>query len=118
MESVEKLIPDNEQWYFQHDNSSVLRDNSVKKWLFDNGVTVLDFPSYSPDMMPIENLFRKLKLAVESHHPRTLDELQDAVHIEWEKIDQNDIEYLEHIVYSMPSRLERVRGANGHPIHH
>ena len=118
MESVHHLLPEVGQWYFQHDNSPIHKEYSVKKWLHDNGVTVLDFPPYSPDMMPIENLFRKLKLAVESHHPTTLEELQDAVHIEWNKIDNNDIDYLEHIIYSMPSRLQKVRDADGNAIHH
>jgi tRNA A-37 threonylcarbamoyl transferase component Bud32 len=113
LESVDHLLPDVGQWYFLHDNSTVHGDGRVRSWLFNHGVTVLDFPPYSPDLNAIEHVWVYLKKAVENLHPKTLEELQDAVHSGWEAIPE---EYLEAIVHSMPRRLQQVREAGGYRI--
>jgi len=115
LESVDHLLPDVGQWYYLHDNASTHHEGKVKAWLHNHGVICLDFPPHSPDLNPVENLWSQLKRLVEDKHAKTIDQLQDAVHASWHEIQP---EYLEHIVHSMPKRLQQVRAAQGWRIHH
>ena len=54
--------------------------------MVDNDVTVLDWPPCSPDVNPIENLWRDLKVAANAHHPRDGEELWAAVQAAWTEI--------------------------------
>jgi len=48
------------------DNSRVHKNRVVKEWHDVHGVEVIEWPPYSPDMNPIEHLWRRLK---EKMHP-------------------------------------------------
>ncbi len=61
---------------FQHDNVSKHTAKATKEWLKKKHVKILEWPSQSPDLHPIENLRRELKVRVAKHQPRNLNDLE------------------------------------------
>jgi hypothetical protein len=48
---------------------------TTQEWLWDQSLNVLEWPRQSPDMKPIEHLWRDLKIAVQRRSPSNLTEL-------------------------------------------
>ena len=58
----------------------------TQKWLRDKSLNVLEWPSQSPDLNPIEHLWRELKIAVQRRSPSNQTELERICRGEWEKL--------------------------------
>ncbi len=100
-------------WYLLWDNLNLHRNPEVRRWLFNYGITCMDFPTYSPDLNPIENLFADMKRRLPDRHATTIDELLDAVHDEW---NATSINTLMNLAHDMPERCRKVISANGYKI--
>ncbi len=83
------------------------QDNDTKH---NNSVTVLEWPSQSPDLNPIEHLWRDLKMAVHQRLPSNLTELERICKEEWQRIPKSRGEKL---VASFPKRLMAVLNQKG-----
>ena len=68
------------QWVFHHDNDPKHTAKATKEWLEKKQ------RSQSPDLNPIENLWKELKLRVAKQQPRNLKDLQRICKEEWTKI--------------------------------
>ncbi|KAI4889577.1 hypothetical protein NFI96_032523, partial [Prochilodus magdalenae] len=70
-------------WVFQHDNDPKHTARITKEWLREKHIKVLEWPSQSPDLNPIEDLWRGLKLCVSQRQPRNLADLEKICVEEW-----------------------------------
>jgi transposase len=108
-------------WLFQHDNASVHTASECTKYLkkreTEEGFKVLDWPSQSPDLNPIENLWSILKASMKKRlgPPKNKEELWAQLLVEWTHL-KDDL--LARLVDSMPQRCQDVIAARGGPTRH
>ncbi len=67
---------------------------------------MIQWPSMSPDLNPIEHLWGILKRQVEHHSQSSIQSLKEVILEEWKKIDLSKCCQL---VHSMPRRLGAVK---------
>ena len=88
---AQELYPDG--CCLQMDNSQVHRAASRSRFLnsreADIITDVLPWPSYSPDLNPIENLWAVFKRNIRKRRVKTIDQLEDIIHEEWANINEN-----------------------------
>lgn len=78
---VEYLLPSiqtfecDDSMIFQQDGASCHTAKTTKSWLTEHNIKFMDWPSSSPDLNPIENLWGVVKRKLRCIRPRTKDEL-------------------------------------------
>lgn len=97
-------------WRFQHDNDPKHTSRLAKNFIHNNMPEVIDWPSNSPDLNPIENLWGIVKNNVERKMPKNLSQFMVE---EWNDIPQS---ILIGLVNSMKRRCELIIESNGDRI--
>ena len=112
----EHLLPSMQQFncsenmIFQQDGASCHTAKSSIKWLNDHKIKVMEWPSSSPDLNPIENLWGQIKKKLRCVRPRTKQILKENLSELWSQINAEDCQNLYN---SMHKRMQGVIAAKG-----
>lgn len=118
MDGVEEHIES--EPIFMQDNAPVHKAKRVMKWMKEQGVEVMEWPPYSPDLNPIEHIWVHLKAKVHEMFPdlkfaKNTGEpfkryLQECVEKAWWALDER---IFENLAKTMPRRVEAVIRSKG-----
>ncbi len=95
---------------FQHNNDPKQTATITTALLMKIKVKVMEWPSVSPDLNPIEHMWSILKLKVEKHHVSNIQQLRDVIMKEWKRMPATNCAAL---VNSMPRRIKAVLDNSG-----
>ena len=104
---------------FMQDNAPIHKAGIVKNWFAEQGISLEDWPPYSPDLNPIEHVWAWLKEWTFENRPHLkelgkgqegYDALATAIFDAWEAIPQSKIDEL---ILKMDNRVNAVIAAKG-----
>lgn len=110
--SVSNIFP-NRNFIYQQDNCPVHTARRVADWMRENDINLLHWPSRSPDVNPIENVW--------GHIVKTMNKANDFrpqnAYDLWNKIEEiwnnYNAHHIQKLIASMPKRLELIINKNG-----
>lgn len=95
---------------FQQDGAACHTAKTTKKWFGENDILLLSWPSNSPDLNIIENVWHKIKAELRNDPQRTMPALKEKIAQIWSKISPD---YCKKLISSMPDRIRAVIKAKG-----
>ncbi|CAD7001568.1 unnamed protein product [Ceratitis capitata] len=107
----------NLEWHFQRDNAPIHTAHTVKSWIREEKVKVLEWPPYSPDLNIIENVWGWLarKVYEGGKQYSTKEELITGIKLAWSMIS---LDYLQKLYESLPNRMCEVLVNKGGTTHY
>jgi DDE superfamily endonuclease/Transposase len=94
-----------DDFLFQQDNDPKHTSQYVQEFFKHNEITVLDWPSQSPDLNPIEHLWDFVKREVRKRGLTSIRDLKEKVKAIWDEIT---LEQCRKLVNTMPKRIEEL----------
>ncbi len=104
---LEQHMLPSRQRLFQQDNAKRHTVAITTAWICSRRVRVLNWPACSPDLSPIENIWRIIKRKIHQRRPQTLQQLEAYIRQEWYQI------LTPKLITSMPRRLQTVLKRRG-----
>lgn len=105
-------LSDHPDLIFQQDSAPCHTAKTVQKWFQENDVTVMKWPSQSPDLNPIEHLWHEIKKRVKKKALKNKEDLRRTLLEVWDDISPS---VCENLVASMPKRVAAVVKNKGGP---
>jgi transposase len=102
--------PNSADWKLVEDNDPKHMSQLANEWRSKHGVRRLDWPSMSPDLNPIENVWKLLKVNLGKKHLRTYKSLVSAIKKEWKAFP---MDLTTNLVRSMKNRISDVIVSKG-----
>lgn len=99
-------------WIFQQDNDPKHTSAVVKDFIAANRIKLLEWPSQSPDLNPIENLWQELEHRCIGLKAKNQEDKFRQLQEKWSEIP---VETLNHLIESMPRRCQAVIDSKGYP---
>jgi DDE superfamily endonuclease len=99
---------------FMQDNAPIHNAHKVRDWFEEQGIEVMDWPLYSPNLNPIENLWKRLKDEIIRAHPelitmgnsdQAMDYLIDCAYEAWESLEES---MLNKLAFGMQKRVDAI----------
>ncbi|MBW0587082.1 hypothetical protein O181_126797, partial [Austropuccinia psidii MF-1] len=83
------------------------------EWRARNQIDKLPWPAHSPNLNPIENVWKTSKTQVSKHHqPHTMDKLQATIQMAWKELSPS---FFDKLLLGMHNCMQAVISANGGP---
>ena len=93
------------------DGAPLHKSKVAANWRETHRIEKIVWPPNSPDLNPIENMWKLLKDALQKkRRPKNKEQMWVAVEVEWMAIPQSK---LESLVASLPERMRDVCAADG-----
>lgn len=104
---------------FMQDNAPIHKARSVQAWFAEMGIELVDWPPYSPDLNPIENLWKILKAKIIELYPKLVTMKDNATTKEYliraaqEAWDLIEDALLDKLASGMQKRVDAIIAAGG-----
>jgi hypothetical protein len=97
-------------WKFQQDNASCHTSVKAKEYFEKIALIVIEWPANSPDLNPIENIWKLVKDMLEKENLKSIHEWIAKINEFWKNISHD---YLKSLIDSMKTRIDLCLAANG-----